>query len=129
MFSLLKAAESLEERLATAFGTVGLSLPKFSVLAELVRAGEPLPLATIASRLSCVRSNVTQLIDRLEKDGMVKRIDDPNDRRSVRAALTPFGRDRQAAGAEQLDQITKEFAERLSEDDRAAIERLAAKIG
>jgi DNA-binding MarR family transcriptional regulator len=38
--------------------------------------------------MACVRSNITQLIDRMQAEGLVRRIPDPQDRRSVRAALT-----------------------------------------
>jgi len=38
-----------------------------------------------------VRSNITQLMDRLEKDGLVRRRADRDDRRSVLAELTPAG--------------------------------------
>ena len=70
---------------------VGLSLAKFGVLARLASADEPLPLSTLAEEQACVRSNITQLVDRLEADKLVVRVDDPHDRRLVRAALTAGG--------------------------------------
>lgn len=69
----------------------GLSLAKFGVLAALVEAGEPLPLGQLAERIACVKSNVTQLVDRLEEDGLVRREPDPADRRVTRAAITEDG--------------------------------------
>src|SRR5688500_13415512 len=89
MFSLLSAAHALEDRLESALAQTGLSMPKLSVLTHLVEAGEPQTLSSLAERLSCVRSNVTQLVDRLEADGLVRRVADPSDRRSIRAVLTP----------------------------------------
>ena len=86
--SLLRAAHALENKLESSLSRVGLSMPKYSVLSELVTAREALSLSELASRLSCVRSNMTQLVDRLEADGLVTRVNDPGDRRSVRAALT-----------------------------------------
>ena len=70
---------------------LGLSLAKFGVLSKLVAAGEPLPLRTLAERCACVRSNITQLVDRLEAEKLVVRADDPHDRRSIRAELTARG--------------------------------------
>ena len=52
-------------------------------------------LSELASRMICVRSNITQLMGRLEADGLVQREEDPHDRRCVRATLTPLGRERQ----------------------------------
>src|SRR6266478_7407373 len=99
MFLLMHAAGTVEKRLEDALGTVGLSLAKFGALTFLVRAGEPLSLSECAARLTCVRSNITQLVDRLEAEGLVRRVEDSADRRSVRAALTPAGRERQVSGA------------------------------
>lgn len=124
IFELLHAAHALEARLEAALETVGLSGPKFSVLTELVKAGQPLPLSELASRLSCVRSNMTQLVDRLEADGFVQRVACPNDRRSVKAEITYVGRERQAAGAAQIAQLHEAFAAAVPEADRAAIERM-----
>ena len=72
---------------------VGLSLPKLAALTALSEAGESMPLSQLAERLSCVKSNITQLVDRLEADGFVTRSADPNDRRARLAVLTPAGRD------------------------------------
>src|SRR5579862_3707303 len=86
LFGLLEAARALEMRLETAMDEVGLSMAKFGVLKTLAAASEPVTLTELASCQRCVRSNITQLIDRLESDGLVKRVDDPADRRSIRAA-------------------------------------------
>src|ERR1044071_8477254 len=91
IFSLLHAAHALEDKLEETLNKVGLSTPKYSVLNELSSAGNPLSLSDLAARLSCVRSNMTQLVDRLEGDGLVRRVDDPEDRRSVKAAITGVG--------------------------------------
>src|SRR5215212_7837875 len=85
MWSLLQAAQALEERIEEALAGVGLSSPKLSVLTVLAESAEPLSLSELAARQRCVRSNMTQLIDRLEGDGLVRRIPDPTDRRAVRA--------------------------------------------
>ena len=124
IFELLHAAHALEARVEAELETVGLSGPKFSVLSELVKGGEPLPLSELASRLSCVRSNMTQLVDRLEADGFVQRVACPNDRRSVKAEITRLGRDRQIAGAARIAQLHQAFAAAVPAADRASIERM-----
>src|SRR5207237_4651998 len=91
VFSFLETAEAVEARLEAAVNPLGLSLAKLAVLHFLADAKEPLPLSALAERQHCVRSNITQLVDRLEKDGLVRRRADSNDRRSVRAALTAAG--------------------------------------
>ncbi len=111
---LLGSLHGVEERLETALDPLGLSLAKLKTLAELVSSGEPLPLRTLAERSACVRSNITQLIDRLEADGLVRRVDDPRDRRSVRAELTAEGRSRHTAGMRALQKAERELLKHLS---------------
>src|SRR6185369_10364218 len=118
-FQVLGAAAAVEERLDSVLAQVGLSLAKFKVLSRLAEAGEPLPLGSLAEHCSCVRSNMTQLVDRLEAEKLVERVNDPSDRRSVRAILTAAGRERQVEGVEVLREAEKEVFARLSEDDRA----------
>src|SRR5882762_5288622 len=67
MYSLVRAAHALESRLEEALEQVGLSLAKFGALSHLVKEGEPLSLSECATRMTCVRSNMTQLVDRLSR--------------------------------------------------------------
>ena len=67
----------LETRLEEVLSKVELSPPKYGALNQLVQAGKPLMLGELAARLTCVRSNITQLVDRLEADGLVERVEDP----------------------------------------------------
>ena len=128
MFSLIRAAHALEDQMEAKLGTVGLSSPKFSVLSELVGAGKPLTLSELASRLSCVRSNITQLVDRLEADGLVRRVDDPADRRSILAELTQTGQEKQAAGAKIMSELQAEFAAKMPSADRSALSRILSEL-
>jgi DNA-binding MarR family transcriptional regulator len=106
---LLGTLHGLEARLESALEPLGLSLAKFGVLSKLVAAGEPLPLRMLAEQCACVRSNITQLVDRLEAEKLVRREDDPKDRRSIRAELTAEGRTRHAAAARALTKAEKDL--------------------
>jgi DNA-binding MarR family transcriptional regulator len=117
VFSVLGTAHALEARLESALGRAGLSLAKIGVLSHLAAAREPLPLRELAERLSCVRSNITQLVDRLEKDGLVRRRSDPQDRRSVRAALTPAGERAYGKGMQVLALEQRAIVRALSAGD------------
>jgi DNA-binding MarR family transcriptional regulator len=128
MFLLMHAAGTIEKRLEDALGGVGLSLAKFGALTFLVRAGEPLSLSECAAKMTCVRSNITQLVDRLEADGLVRRVDNPSDRRGVMAAATPLGVERQAAGAKLVDEVKNQFTKTLSGVDRDELTRALSAI-
>lgn len=127
-FLMLGALHEMEAHLESALGRAGLSLAKFRALSQLVEAREPVPLGSLADRCACVRSNMTQLVDRLEADGLVERVSDPTDRRSVRAALTEQGRARHTEGVEILEQAEREVFARLGEADRASLARLVGMM-
>ncbi len=128
IFSLINSGRAVEQRLEEALTQVGLSLAKFGALTHLVEAGEPLSLSECATKMTCVRSNITQLVDRLEADGLVRRVEDPKDRRTVRAAVTPFGAERQAAGAKEMAKVQAELAKTLNGKDRGALQRALSAI-
>ena len=79
---------------------VGLSAAKYKVLSQIAKSKEPVPLRLLAEEQQCVASNVTTLVDRLEADGLVRRVDDPADRRSKRATLTSLGEEKAEDGAQ-----------------------------
>ena len=128
IFELLHAAHALEARVEDALDRAGLSGAKYTLLNELVRSGEPLGLSELAAKLSCVKSNMTQLVDRLEADGLVRRVSCPEDRRAVKAEITDAGRERQAAGAAEIARLHAEFASRVADEDREAIGRLLSAL-
>jgi len=127
-YPLLGALHSVEARFEAALEPLGLSLAKFGVLSKLAAAGEPLPLRTLAERCACVRSNITQLVDRLEVEKLVVRSDDPHDRRSVRAELTAEGRSRQAAGRRALEEAERALVSRLPRHDRTSLLQLLQSL-
>jgi DNA-binding MarR family transcriptional regulator len=123
MWSLLQAAGAVESRLEQALAGVGLSGAKLAALTQLVEAGEPITLGELAAQCACVRSNITQLVDRLESEKLVRRVDDSKDRRSLRAAITPLGRERQALGAKRVEAVRRQLAGALKAIDREALQR------
>jgi DNA-binding MarR family transcriptional regulator len=127
-FSLVNAGRAVEQRLDEALARVGLSLAKFGALTHLMEAGEPLSLSECAKKMTCVRSNITQLMDRLEADGLVRRVADPEDRRAVRAAVTRLGAERQAAGAKEVARVQTALAKTLNGMDHGALQRALSAI-
>lgn len=125
---LIAALHAVQLRLEAALEPLGLSLAKFGCLSKLVAAGEPLPLGTLAERCACVRSNITQLVDRLEAEKLVIRADDPEDRRSVRAELTAEGRARHAAGLSALEAAERELFSRLPRQQRESLLQLLRSL-
>jgi DNA-binding MarR family transcriptional regulator len=120
---LLDAARAVEARAEGALAEVGLSLAKLGALRHLVLADEPLTLSQLAERHCCGKSNVTQLIDRLEADGFVAREGDPGDRRTVRATVTPAGRAAYERAATLLAEHERAIDAQLGAGPRADLAR------
>jgi DNA-binding MarR family transcriptional regulator len=118
----------LEGRLEAALEPLGLSLAKFGVLSTLVASKEPLPLRLLAEQCACVRSNITQLVDRLEADKLVRRADDPKDRRSILAELTSEGRSRHASAQRALEAAETEVFAPLPERQRKSLVELLRSL-
>ncbi len=70
----------------------GITAAQYNVLSVLAAAGEGISQRELGDVLVVDRSNVTGLVDRMEKAGWVRRTDDPADRRVYRVMLTPAGR-------------------------------------
>ena len=79
---------------APIFARYGLSWGEYLVLAALRRAGRPYRMSPTRLFSSLILSSgaMTNRLDRLEKMGMIRRLDDPNDRRGRLVELTPKGR-------------------------------------
>jgi DNA-binding MarR family transcriptional regulator len=86
----------------------GLSLTTASTLRRLSRHG-PQRLSELALSEGVTQPAMTQLVSRLERQGLAERRGDPRDRRVVMVHLTSIGeqvlRDRQAHRAGQLSQL------------------------
>lgn len=121
VFSILGTAHALEARLEAALDAVGLSLAKVGLLSDLAASQEPISLSALAEKRACVRSNITQLIDRLEKDGLVRRRPDPADRRGVLAALTAAGKRAHTKGIEVLEREQAAIARALNAGETASL--------
>jgi len=128
LFAVLHAAGALESRVEEQLAEVGLSLPKLAALHQLSQAGDSLPLGQLAERLACVKSNVTQLVDRLEADGLVVRAADPNDRRSRLAVITESGTRAYERGIQIQQRAEREIFGALSKEESSALHELLDKI-
>ncbi len=72
-----------------------LPLASYDVLVQLVEApGHRLRMTELADRVLISRSGLTRLVDRLSKDGLVRREACESDARGLYAVLTPSGYDR-----------------------------------
>jgi DNA-binding MarR family transcriptional regulator len=129
VFALLGTAAAVQARLEAALEGVGLSLAKAGLLRHLAEAGEGVSLSELARHQQCVRSNITQLVDRLEKDGFVKRRADAADRRGIRAVLTAAGRKADARARQVLARTQQEILRSLRTGQATELQAALEALG
>ncbi|MEJ2538443.1 MAG: MarR family transcriptional regulator [Gemmatimonadota bacterium] len=105
--ALARCYATVAREVATRVSEYGLTTPQFGVLEALYHLG-PLSLGELADKLLVTGGNITYVMDRLEKDGLVERDRSGPDRRVVTARLT----DR---GAERIRQVFPGHAEFIHE--------------
>ena len=125
---LMRATESINNRLSRHLAKQDLTISQFGVLEALLHLG-PLNQKSLAEKLLKSGGNITLVIDNLEKSGWVERQTNPEDRRSVLVHLTPKGKDLITEYFPQhLQKIMGEFSS-LTDQELDQLADICKKIG
>lgn len=91
--SVMRAHQIMLARVDDTLRPLGLTFARYELLMllQFSRTGS-LPLSKIGSRLQVHPASVTNVVDRLERDRLVRRRPHPDDRRAVLAEITDEGR-------------------------------------
>lgn len=113
---IMRCPALLQRRLGETFSTFGMSEGDFDVLATLRRSGAPYRLSpkTLFSALMMTSGTMTHRLQRLEANGLVLRVSDSRDARSMLVQLTP-------AGLELIDRAVEAHVE----NERAILASIA----
>ncbi len=122
-FNLLDGAvrQSLHHNHAT-------TLPRFDVLAQLYRASAPMSMSELSRRLMVTNANITGLISRLAREGLVDRKPSPQDRRRQMVELTADGRRLFEAMAEDHRVWLSDMTAELDRDEMGELFRLLGRL-
>lgn len=107
---------------------VGLSGAKLWALHHLIQAEAPMRVTQLAEEMGTGKSNITQLIDRLEADGLVRRTRNPADRRSILIELTDEAIERHTTGDTIRREMAAELLEPLAHDEQQQLCDLLHKL-
>jgi DNA-binding MarR family transcriptional regulator len=88
---LLRATDLLSRGLITVLKAEDLSMNQYNVLRILRGSPDGLPCGEIGNRMITRDPDITRLLDRLEKRGLILRSRESKDRRMVMARITPLG--------------------------------------
>ena len=125
---LTRCTNSLLARLAER-NTIGdLTYSQFAVLEALYHLGH-LTQGEVSSKILKSTSNITTVIDNLERDGLVRRERDAEDRRVIHVHLTEAGRGKvEAVFPAHLAALVDEFRV-LSASEQEMLGELCKKLG
>jgi DNA-binding MarR family transcriptional regulator len=126
---LLTCTQLIERRvrsgLREAFAT---TLPRFDLMAQLARHSGGLKMNELSRMLMVTGGNITAIVDQLEKEGLVERLDEPADRRAFRIRLTRTGEKSFAEWARAHEQWVVELLGGLSRREQEELLKLLAKL-
>jgi DNA-binding MarR family transcriptional regulator len=108
---------------------VGLSLRWYDVLIHLEETPEGLRMNDLAERILTSKSGLTNVVDRMEEAGLIRRVRPENDRRSYLLMLTDEGRGTmERARRHHRHSIEQHFASHLTDADIRALTRAFEKV-
>ena len=129
LLNLLVAAGSFRDALDRACQRHGVTRGQYNVL-RILRGAHPEGYARceIARRLVERAPDVTRLIDRLERQGLIERRDAERDRRLSIAHVTRKGLHLLDRMGPDIERVTERIASRLSEAEAVELSRLCEQL-
>jgi DNA-binding MarR family transcriptional regulator len=122
--SIMRAQQILLARLNELLGPLDLTFPRYEALMLLSFTREgTLPMGKVGERLQVHRTSVTNIIDKLEADGFVRRVPHVADRRTTLAQITDAGREVSGRATELLNAAAFGL-EALGEEDQEQVTEL-----
>lgn len=125
---LVRSGKLTEVRLDGLLDEACLSRTKLMALRYLRESESPVSLSQLATHLTFVKSNITQIVDRLEAENLVHRVADPTDRRSTILELTEEGRQHCEIGLQVLAPLESELSAIYSPEERQQLCQLLKRI-
>jgi DNA-binding MarR family transcriptional regulator len=117
--------DTIRQRLREQFD---ITLPRFDLMAQLEREPEGLSMGELSRRMMVTGGNVTNIVDQLEKEQLVQRMNLPGDRRAFRVSLTPAGRQAFTAMALAHEGWVVELLSSLSDRQQEQLHKLLGSL-
>ena len=105
----------------------GLTSAQFFLLTALYEE-DGLPISVLAQKVALDKATLTGLIDRLERDDLIRRISDPDDRRAIRIFLTPKSERLRTELTELYHENNRLFLSLLTSEEKEVFEHIVTKI-
>jgi DNA-binding MarR family transcriptional regulator len=114
--SIMRAQQIVSTTVERALKPHDLSFARYEVLMLLsFSSSGALPITKVGERLMVHPTGITKLVDKLEQQGLVERIANPDDRRGILAAITDEGRARAIEATQAVTAVR--FGAHLDDDE------------
>lgn len=108
---------------------VGLALQRYDLLLHVAEGDGGRRMTELAKAVLLTKSGFTSLVDRMERDGLIERRPDPEDRRATRIALTAEGEERfREASALHREVVHRIFASVVTDEEAMAILHALSRV-
>jgi DNA-binding MarR family transcriptional regulator len=126
---LLTCTQLIERRVRSGLREeFGTTLPRFDLMAQLERHRDGLKMNELSRLLMVTGGNITAIVDQLEKEGLVERLDDSADRRAWLIRLTAAGEKSFTEMARAHEQWVVELLAGLTRKEHDELLKLLAKL-
>jgi DNA-binding MarR family transcriptional regulator len=108
---------------------VGIPMRWYDVLVQLEESREGIPMNLLAERILHSKSGFTRVVDRMEEEGLVRRVRPEHDRRTILVVLTDKGTETmERARSYHRDGIERHFSQHLTDADVKCLTRALEKV-
>jgi len=123
--STVKLESEIRSRLRAQFD---ITLPRFDLMAQLERYPQGLGMGELSRRMMVTSGNITGIADQLEKEKLVERVMNKNDRRSFSVKLTADGLTSFKKMAHVHEQWVDELLQGLQAEEKHLLIQLLSKV-
>lgn len=126
--SIVRVQDRLASDFQSLFKTEGLTMTQLNCLRILIGTKKPIPCQEVGARLIQRVPDVTRLLDRMEKEGLVERTRSAEDRRIVLVSVTPEGKRRSDRLTKPTLALHAKQMKALSDKELRQLETLLEKL-
>ena len=125
--AVVRAYQTCDKVMNRKLARVGLTVPQYDLLMSLMKKNGQTQ-QELARRLLVVKSNVSSLLSRAERDGLIQREGDPRDGRGKIVTLTPAGERLARRGWEVQEEVVRTMFAAVPEREIRRVARSVNKV-
>jgi len=118
----------MEKHAEDTLAPLNISYPQFLVLYVLNRSGKAATATDLAKQLGRNPNALSMILDRMEKNGLVRKVRNLPDRRLVRVAMTKEGREMLTTTFEATQNMIEKMFAAFSDEELETLSNLITKL-